>query len=148
MGRCPTGCTVEEIQLETTHRPRNCLAFYKIIACRILHLTHLNWECPVLPCDVVLDDGEWQPVWRIVKKEPTPGPKVISSELRRMLDFAMAWQAFQQYQSKIGSGLGQACFAKSLRRQSAMRARHTLPKPQARHRAEHRGLSTPPRPSG
>ena len=124
-----TGCKVEEIQLETTHRLRNCLAFYKIIAWRVLYLTYLNRECPDLPCDVVFDAGEWQPVWQIVKKEPPPkkvprlgdfmkllaelggdnnrakeappGPQVIWTGLRRMLDFAIAWQACQQHQKKV-----------------------------------------------
>jgi hypothetical protein len=121
-----TGCQVEEIRLETTHRLRNCLAFYKIIAWRVLYLTYLNRECPDLPCDAVFNAIEWQPVWQIVKKQPPPkqtprlgafmkllaelggynnrpkeappGPQVIWTGLRRMLDFAIAWQACQQTQ--------------------------------------------------
>lgn len=124
-----SGCAVEEIRLETTHRLRNCLAFYKIVAWRVLYLTHLNRERPDLPCDAVFDEGEWQPVWQVVKQEPSPrkaprlgefmkllaelggynnratdpppGPQVIWTGLRRMLDFAIAWQAFQQHQSKV-----------------------------------------------
>lgn len=124
-----SGCKVEEIQLEALHRVRNCLAFYKIIAWRILYLTYLNRECPELPCDVVFEDGEWQPVWQIVKQEappkrppslgefmkllaelggynnrpsePPPGPQVIWTGLRRMLDFALAWQAFGKTQQKL-----------------------------------------------
>jgi hypothetical protein len=119
-----SGCRVEQIQLETMHRLKNCLAFYKIIAWRVLHLTYLNRECPDLPCDAVFEPGEWQPVWQIVKKqvppkkpprlgefmrllaelggynnrakEPPPGPQVIWMGLRRMIDFAIAWAAFQQ----------------------------------------------------
>lgn len=124
-----TGCAVERIQLETMHRMKNCLAFYKIIAWRIMYLTYLNRECPDLPCDVVFADGEWQPVWRIVKKqpppptpprlgefikllaelggynnrpkEPPPGPQVLWTGLRRMIDFAIAWAAFQKAQPKL-----------------------------------------------
>lgn len=119
-----TGCKVEEIQLETLARVKNCLAFYKIIAWRIMYLTFLNRECPELPCTAAFDDCEWQPVWRVVKKEPLPpqppslgefmrllarlggynhrpnepppGPQVIWTGLRRMTDFALAWTAFQQ----------------------------------------------------
>ena len=124
-----TGCTVEQMQLETMHRVKNCLAFYKIIAWHVLYLTYLNRKCPDLPCDAVFTDGQWRPVWQIVKKQapPTipprlgdfikllaalggynnrrlerpPGPQVLWMGLRRMLDFAIAWAAFQQAQQKV-----------------------------------------------
>jgi hypothetical protein len=117
-----SGCKVEEIQLETTARLKNCLAFYHIIAWRVLYLTHLNRECPNVPCTSVFEDYEWQPVWRITTKkdlpneppllsefmgllsslggynnratEPPPGPQPIWIGLRRMVDFARAWLAF------------------------------------------------------
>lgn len=124
-----TGCKIEEIQLETVRRLKNCLAFYKIIAWRILYLTHLNRECPDLPCDAVFGEEEWLPVWQIVKQEPPPksppllgefmkliaelggynnratepppGPQTIWTGLRRMLDFAIAWKACQLAQQKL-----------------------------------------------
>lgn len=117
-----TGCRVEEIQLETLHRLKNCLAFYKIIAWRVMYLTFLNRECPTLPCTAVFDDCEWKSVWRVTTKqtlpkepptlsefmrllarlggynnrstEPPPGPQVIWVGIRRMTDFAIAWLAF------------------------------------------------------
>ena len=124
-----TGCRVEAIQLETLSRVKNCLAFYKIIAWRVLYLTHLNRECPTLPCTAVFHDGEWQSVWRVTKKqalpaqppslsefmsllarlggyngratEPPPGPQVIWTGLRRMTDFALAWVAFGKAQEPL-----------------------------------------------
>ena len=57
-----TGCKVEDIQLETTDRLKTCLAFYRIIAWRVLCLTHLNRECPTLPCTAVFAEYEWQSV--------------------------------------------------------------------------------------
>ncbi len=117
-----TGCRVEEIQLETMHRLKNCLAFYRIIAWQVLYLTHLNRECPSLPCDAVFSDAEWKSVWRVVTgnelpdnpptlsefialltrlggynnrpSEPAPGPQAIWTGIRRMVDFATAWLAF------------------------------------------------------
>lgn len=117
-----TGCRVEDIQLETIHRLKNCLAFYKIIAWRVLYLTYLNRTSPTLPCDVVFDESEWKSVWRVVAKQPPPekpptlttflklltqlggynnrateapaGPLPIWVGLRRMTDFAAAWLAF------------------------------------------------------
>lgn len=117
-----TGCRVEEIQLETNHRLQNCLAFYKIIAWRILFLTYLNRTCPKLPCTAVFAESEWKSVWRVVTKQPLPqkppvlsdfvrqltqlggynnratetppGPQPFWIGLRRMTDFATAWLAF------------------------------------------------------
>lgn len=117
-----TGCRVEEIQLETMHRVKNCLAFYRIIAWRVMYLTHLNRECPSLPCDVVFADYEWMSVWKVTTKEeipdtppplsefmplltrlggynnrpgePAPGPQTVWVGIRRMCDFATAWLAF------------------------------------------------------
>ena len=117
-----TGCRVEEIQLEKLDRLKNCLAFYKIIAWRVMYLTYMNRECPSLPCNAVFDDCEWMSVWRVVTKkelpetpptlsefmallaqlggynnratESPPGPQPIWVGIRRMTDFAIAWLAF------------------------------------------------------
>lgn len=117
-----TGCRVEDIQLETNHRLKNCLAFYKIIAWRILYLTYLNRTCPKLPCTAIFHDSEWKSVWRVVRKKPLPtrpptlseflvlltqlggynnrateappGPTPLWIGLRRMTDFSTAWIAF------------------------------------------------------
>lgn len=117
-----TGCKVEKIQLETLSRLKNCLAFYKIIAWRIMYLTQMNRECPSLPCDAVFDDCEWMSVWRVVTKtllpqktptlsefmplltqlggynnrktEAPPGPQTVWVGIRRMTDLAIAWMTF------------------------------------------------------
>jgi hypothetical protein len=117
-----TGCRVEEIQLETVARLKNCLAFYKIIAWRVMHVTFLGRECPTLPCTALFAESEWKSVWRVTTKkelpekppllsefiplvarlggynnragERPPGPQVIWVGIRRMIDFATAWLAF------------------------------------------------------
>lgn len=124
-----TGCKVEEMQLETLSRVKNCLAFYKIIAWRIVHLTYLQRASPTLPCSVAFADAEWQAAWQVVKQEPPPGqpptlrevmslvaqlggynaraqdpppgPQVLWTGLRRLLDFTLAWQAFRQTQERV-----------------------------------------------
>ena len=101
---------------------KNCLAFYKIIAWRVMQLTYLNRECPSLSCTAVFDDCEWKSVWRVTTKqelpknppalsefipllaqlggynnrpsEPPPGPQAIWVGIRRMTDFAVAWVTF------------------------------------------------------
>lgn len=82
-----TGCRVEKIQLETMSRLKNCLAFYKIIAWRILYLTYLNRTTPV-PLLTRLGGYNNRP------SEPPPGPQVMWTAIRRMLDFATAWLTF------------------------------------------------------
>jgi hypothetical protein len=117
-----TGCRVEDIQLETNDRLKNCLMLYKIIAWRIMFATYLGRECPELPCNVLFDDVEWKPVWKIVSKKPLPkntptlaafitllaqlggynnrssddppGPQVLWVGMRRMVEYSIAWTAF------------------------------------------------------
>ena len=117
-----TGCRVEEIQLETQARLKNCLAMYAIVAWRVLYLTYLNRTCPTLPCTVVFEECEWKSVWLVVAKQPLPkkppelaemmrlltqlggynnrpseppaGPQPLWIGLRRMADFCLAWQTF------------------------------------------------------
>ena len=88
----------------------------------LTHLTHLNRECPSLPCDAVFEDCEWMSVWKVTTKEeipkvppplsefmalltrlggynnrptePPPGPKTVWVGIRRMCDFATARLAF------------------------------------------------------
>jgi Transposase DNA-binding/Transposase Tn5 dimerisation domain len=124
-----TGCRVEEIQLETIGRLQRCLAFYRIIAWRILYLTYLNRTCPKLPCTAVFEESEWKSVWRVVTKKALPkkppmlskfmqlltqlggynnratelpaGPLPLWIGLRRMTDFATAWLAFGPESKKL-----------------------------------------------
>lgn len=117
-----TGCRVEDIQLETTRRLKNCLAMYGIITWRVQYLTYLNRTSPTLPCTAVFTTSEWKSVWKIVKRQTPPkkpprlsdfmailsqlggynnraterpfGPLPVWVGLRRMMDFAIAWETF------------------------------------------------------
>ena len=117
-----TGCRVEQMQLETKSRQLNCLAFYNIIAWRILSLTGLNRTCPHVSCTSVFADHEWKPLWRVATKQPLPktpptlttfvqllaqlggynnrrqerppGPQPLWIGVRRMLDYSTAWLTF------------------------------------------------------
>lgn len=118
-----TGCQVEEIQLTTNDRLQRCLMFYKVIAWRIAFVTYLGREYPNLRCDQIFSESEWKSVWRIVTKkklpktapplskfvpmlaelggynnrnsDSPPGPKPLWIAIRRMHDFAQAWEMFQ-----------------------------------------------------
>ena len=66
-----TGCRVEDIQLETNARLKNCLMFYKVIAWRVMYVTFLGRHCPEIPCDTIFADVEWKPVWKVVSDQPS-----------------------------------------------------------------------------
>ncbi len=117
-----SGCEVEELQLETKDRLQPCLGLYMVVAWRILHLVMMGRQCPNVPCDVLLTASEWQSAWTIRKQTPPPdrapplgemiaiigsfgchlgrksdgppGPKAIWIGLRRVMDFALAWNTF------------------------------------------------------
>ena len=117
-----SGCRIEQIQLETLDRLKRCLAFYEIIAWRILYLTHLNRTTPNVPCTAVFTNSEWKSVWSVVKRkplpkkiprldeivklvaqlggynnrpqEPPPGPQTLWMGLRKVSNLAVAWDTF------------------------------------------------------
>ena len=66
------GSQVEKLQLETRERFEVCLGIYMIIAWRLLFMTMLARQCPQLPCDVILDEAEWQALYITVKRTPPP----------------------------------------------------------------------------
>jgi Transposase Tn5 dimerisation domain/Transposase DNA-binding len=116
-----SGCKVEESQLEKAERFEPYLALCMIVAWRVMYVMMLGRECPDLPCDLALDDDEWQAVYATVKREPPPaqppsmktivgliaslggwlgrpcdgepGPKAMWVGMQRMTDLALGWRA-------------------------------------------------------
>jgi hypothetical protein len=125
-----SGCRIEQLQLEKRERLDPALAFYMIIAWRVLFLTMLGRECPEMPCDTVFADEEWRAVYLVTQRkspprEPPsldtmvrmvaglggflnrksdgfPGPKALWIGLQRVPDFVLALQA----QRSIGASCG------------------------------------------
>ena len=125
-----SGCRVEQLQLEKRERLEPALAFYMIIAWRVLYLTMLGRECPEMPCDSVFADEEWQAVYLVTQRKPPPdtppsldtmvrmvaslggflnrksdgfpGPKTLWIGLQRIPDFVLALDA----QRSIGESYG------------------------------------------
>jgi hypothetical protein len=67
-----SGCRIEDRRLESTERLEACLAIDFVVAWRIYWLTKQGRETPDIPCDVFLNEDEWQVLWAYVKKEPPP----------------------------------------------------------------------------
>ena len=116
-----SGCRVEQLQLEARERLEPALAFYMIIAWRVLYLTMLGRDCPEMPCDAVFADKEWQAVYLVTQRKPPPaappsldtmvrmvatlggflnrksdgfpGPKTLWIGLQRIPDFVLALEA-------------------------------------------------------
>ena len=66
------GCQVQKLQLETPARFEACLGIYMIVAWRLLCMTMLARQCSEWPCDVILDEDEWQSLYITVKQTPAP----------------------------------------------------------------------------
>ncbi|MGC9458136.1 MAG: IS4 family transposase, partial [Halothiobacillaceae bacterium] len=125
-----SGCRIEQLQLEKRERLEPALAFYMIIAWRVLFLTMLGRECPNMPCDTVFANEEWRAVYLVTQRKPPPeqppsldtmvrlvatlggflnrkadgppGPKTLWIGLQRVPDFVLALDA----QRSIGEGYG------------------------------------------
>ena len=119
-----SGCRVEKLQLNCEKRYGPCLAFYLIIAWRILYLTLLSRFDPDKNCDLFFSALEWQTIYRISKQEKppdkapplstilsmvaslggflnrkgdkVPGPTAVWIGLQRLKDFTLAAQVFNK----------------------------------------------------
>jgi len=80
-----SGCLVQKRHFETMPRLENCLAFYIVIAWKILYLCRLEQQCPDLPCDIVFSDSEWKAVYTIVKHKPAPSQAPTINEMIRLI---------------------------------------------------------------
>ena len=80
-----SGCRIEELQLEKRERLEPALAFYMIIAWRVLYLTMLGRECPEMPCNTVFADEEWQAVYLVTQRKPPPDEPPSLDTMVRMI---------------------------------------------------------------
>lgn len=73
-----SGCKIEELQLNGLERISNCLAFYMIVAWRVMYLIQLGRDCPEMNCEVFFAEEEWRTAYMIHyrKKPPQKAPKL------------------------------------------------------------------------
>ena len=131
------GCKIEKLQFETEKRFAVCLAFYIIIAWRVLYVTMLGREYPNIDCEVLFDREEWQTLYIVEKREPPPeeppplgviilmlagfggflgrkhdgfpGPQPIWIGLQRLRDFMWAIQSYQVAMSIVSTRQRKRC---------------------------------------
>lgn len=116
-----SGCRIEHRRFETIDRVLNCLAFFSVVAWRLMYLCHLGRTCPELPCELMFEPSEWKSVYAVLGKEipqdrcPTlneliraiarlggfmdrpknhPGTQTLWVGLRRCDDLSNAWNTF------------------------------------------------------
>ena len=118
-----SGCKIEERQLQTADRMKALITIFMVLAWRVMFTMMMGRVHGEMSCDVVFDEAEWKSVYKILnrkeglpvkapslaefivmivilgwyvnrKSEGPPGVKVIWKGMARMVDFALAWEAF------------------------------------------------------
>jgi hypothetical protein len=116
-----SGCRIERRRFETLDRVLNCLAFYSVVAWRVMYVCHLGRTCPELECEVIFEPSEWKSVYAILgmklpeqgcpslndlvraiarlggfidRPKNHPGTQTLWIGLQRSYDLSNAWNAF------------------------------------------------------
>jgi hypothetical protein len=116
-----SGCRIEHRRFETIDRVLNCLAFFSVVAWRVMHLCHLGRQCPDLNCEVIFEPSEWKSVYAVLNLKPPqhgcptlneliraiarlggfidrpkndPGTQTLWIGLQRCYDLSQAWNTF------------------------------------------------------
>jgi hypothetical protein len=118
-----SGCKIEERQLEATEKMSVLISLFCIVSWRIMYTMMLGRLCPEISCADIFSDAEWKSVYKVLhknselpdkapslkefilmvaalggyvggKKAPPPGIKIMWRGMSRMVDFAIAWEAF------------------------------------------------------
>lgn len=123
-----SGCRIERRRFEEIDRVLNCVAFYSVVAWRLMYMCYLGRECPDLDCEVIFEPSEWKSVYTILDEEfpaegsPSlneliraiarlggfidrpknhPGTQTLWIGLQRTYDLSNAWNAFGPGSKKI-----------------------------------------------
>lgn len=116
-----SGCRIEHRRFEEIDRVLNCLAFYSLVAWRLMYICHLGRECPDLDCEAIFEPSEWKSVFVTLgiklpargcprlnevvraiarlggfmdRPKNEPGTQTLWVGLQRCYDLSTAWNAF------------------------------------------------------
>jgi hypothetical protein len=118
-----SGCKIEERQLQTTERMKSLIAIFMVLSWRVMFTMMLGRVSGEMSCAGIFEDAEWKSVCKILNKKKSlprtppslgkfvimvatlggyvpqkngepPGVKTMWKGMARMIDFAIAWDAF------------------------------------------------------
>jgi hypothetical protein len=125
-----SGCKIERRRFEAIDRVFNALAFFSVIAWRVMYVCHLGRECPEMDCEVMFEPSEWKSVYSILGKplpsqgcpslndvvraiarlggfmnrpQDHPGTQTLWIGLQRSYDLSNAWNTFGPGAKKIST---------------------------------------------
>lgn len=125
-----SGCRIEHRRFEEIDRVLNCLAFYSVVAWRLMYICHLGRECPDLDCEVIFEPSEWKSVYATLgitipargcprlneviraiarlggfmnRPKNDPGTQTLWVGMQRCYDLSTAWNAFGPGSKKIST---------------------------------------------
>jgi hypothetical protein len=80
-----SGCKIEKLQFKEAEHLLVCIAFYLIVAWRVMYATFLGRSSPNLSCSVMFEPEEWQAVCAVVTKSAPPPTAPLLGEFIRMV---------------------------------------------------------------
>ena len=125
-----SGCRIERRRFEEIDRVLNALAFFSVIAWRVMYVCHLGRECPDMDCEVMFEPSEWKSVYSVLGKpipktgcprlndvvraiarlggfmnrpKDHPGTQTLWIGLQRSYDLSNAWNTFGPGSKKIST---------------------------------------------
>lgn len=117
------GCKIEDRELQEAERMKKLIAIFMIMSWRVMYTMMLGRICPEISAGDLFEEAEWKSVYKILnkkkplprkppqlnefiimigilggyvpgKKAEPPGVKTMWTGMARMMDFAIAWEAF------------------------------------------------------
>ncbi len=123
-----SGCRIERRRFEEIHRIKNCLAFYSMVAWRLMYICHMGRECPDVDCEIIFEPSEWKSVYMILgleipptgcprlgdvvraiarlggfidRRQNDPGTQTLWVGMQRCYDLSNAWNSFGPGSKKL-----------------------------------------------